>query len=258
MTLVAVAPDPDWRLACVLVLLIALAVTASQVGRLGVGPDHVTAAVRAVAQLALVATVIAATLQSLPLSLGFATLMFLVATGSAARRIGVPARQALWVGAAMAAGAAPVLALCLGSGVIPFNGTGIIPTAGIIIGGMMTAATLSGRRASDELAAQRGVYEAALALGMTSTDSAYLVIEPTAREALNPGLDQTRTVGLVTLPGAFVGVLLGGGTPVQAASAQVLVLVGLLAGQAVTAAVLLRLLASAKVVRRDLQAVFPR
>ncbi|WP_435154151.1 hypothetical protein [Micromonospora aurantiaca (nom. illeg.)] len=29
-----------------------------------------------------------------------------------------------------------------------------------------------------------------------------------------PALDQTRTVGLVTLPGAFVGVLPGGGTAV--------------------------------------------
>jgi putative ABC transport system permease protein len=40
-------------------------------------------------------------------------------------------------------------------------------------------------------------------------------------------------VGLVTLPGAFVGVLLGGGTAVQAGAAQVLVLVGILAAQVV-------------------------
>ncbi len=44
-----------------------------------------------------------------------------------------------------------------------------------------------------------------------------------------PPLDQIRTVGLVTLPGAFVGALLGGGTPLQAGAAQLLVLVGLLA-----------------------------
>ena len=89
----------------------------------------------------------------------------------------------------------------------------------------------------------------------TSVPSDY---ESTAREALAPGLDQTRTVGLVTLPGAFIGVLLGGGTPLEAGAAQVLVLIGLLAGQALTCAVLLRLVASARVVRRDLAAVFPR
>ncbi|MFI6743032.1 ABC transporter permease [Nonomuraea sp. NPDC050451] len=32
-----------------------------------------------------------------------------------------------------------------------------------------------------------------------------------------PALDQTRTVGLVTLPNAFVGMLLGGASPAVAA-----------------------------------------
>lgn len=42
-------------------------------------------------------------------------------------------------------------------------------------------------------------------------------------------MDQTRTVGLVTLPGALVGVLLGNWDPMQAAAAQVLI--GLLAAE---------------------------
>jgi putative ABC transport system permease protein len=53
-------------------------------------------------------------------------------------------------------------------------------------------------------------------------------VRPAAAQALLPAIDQTRTVGLVTLPGAFVGVLLGGGGPVRAGVAQVLVLVALL------------------------------
>ena len=64
-----------------------------------------------------------------------------------------------------------------------------------------------------------------------------------------PGLDQTRTVGLVTLPGAFIGVLLGGGTPLEAGAAQVLVLIGLLAAQAVTTATMLRLVSHGQVQR---------
>jgi putative ABC transport system permease protein len=122
----------------------------------------------------------------------------------------------------------------------------------------MTACTLTGRRAFDELSAHHGAYQAALALGLPSAAAAYLVIQPTAREALTPGLDQTRTVGLVTLPGAFVGVLLGGGTAMQAGAAQVLVLIGLLAAQAITTAALLRLIATGRVVRVDLHAIYPR
>jgi len=51
-----------------------------------------------------------------------------------------------------------------------------------------------------------------LAVGLESKAAATEVIQPSAKEALTPNLDKTRTVGLVTLPGAFVGVLLGGGT----------------------------------------------
>jgi len=252
------APSPDWRLAGVLVTLVLMATAASYVGRLGVGQEHAVAAVRATLQLAVVSTVIAAAVRILWLSLAFVAVMFLVAIFTASQRVGVSSRQRAWIGVAVTAGALPVIALCLGSGVVPFNGLGIIPIAGILIGGSMTAATLSGRRASDELAAQRGAYEAALALGFTSPQAAYIVVEPSAREALMPGLDQTRTVGLVTLPGAFVGVLLGGGTPLQAGAAQILVLVGLMAGQAITAGVLVWLIAEARVVRRDLVGVYPR
>jgi putative ABC transport system permease protein len=251
-------PTPDWHLAVVLVVLVALGVLTSYVGRLGVGREHVTAAVRAVVQLSLVSLVIAAALRSVWWSLAVVLVMYAVAVGTSARRVNVPPVQAPWVGVAVAAGVLPVLALSLGAGVVPFTGPGIVPIAGIVIGGMMTASTLTGRRASDELIHQFGAYEAALSLGLSQHDAAFVVLQPSAREALTPGLDQTRTVGLVTLPGAFIGVLLGGGTPAEAAAAQVLVLIGLMAGQAVTTAVLLRLMAAGRVVRRDLQPIYPR
>jgi putative ABC transport system permease protein len=71
-------------------------------------------------------------------------------------------------------------------------------------------------------------------------------VRPIARdaafEALVPALDQTRTVGLVTLPGAFVGALLGGASASQAARFQIVVLVGLLCAEAITATTLAYLL----------------
>jgi putative ABC transport system permease protein len=253
-----IAPSPDWRLAAVLVLLVGTAMSASYAGRLRVHRDHVTAALRAVAQLGVVSLVIAAALDSVWWSLAFVVLMFVVATFTSTGRIGTPRRQLPWVAVAIAAGAVPVLALIFATGLVPFNGPGIVPVAGIVVGNTMVAATLTGRRAYDELRSNLGTYEAALALGMTSPEAAFEVIQPTAKEALTPGLDQTRTVGLVTLPGAFIGVLLGGGTPLEAGAAQILVLIGLMAGQAITAAVLLRLVAGARVVRSDMLEVYPR
>ena len=252
------APTPDWRLAAVLVVLVVLGVATSFVGQLGVQRDLVTAAARAVVQLAIVSLVIAAALTSVWWSLAVVGVMYLVAVGTSARRLNLMPTQWPWVGAAIAAGVVPVLVLSLGSGVVPFNGAGIVPIAGIVIGGMMTAATLTGRRASDELVHQFGSYEAGLSLGMPQADAAFLVMQPAGREALTPGLDQTRTVGLVTLPGAFVGVLLGGGSAYEAAAAQILVLIGLMTGQAITTAVLLRFVGAGRVVRRDLLAIYPR
>jgi putative ABC transport system permease protein len=75
-----------------------------------------------------------------------------------------------------------------------------------------------------------------------------------APEALLPGLDQVTTTGVVTLPGAFIGVMLGGGTPVQAATAQALVLFGIMAAQTVTVAFGERLIASRKLITADLRA----
>jgi len=253
-----IAPSPDWRLAVVLVALVVLGVLASWLGSLGVERETLSATGRAVLQLAAVSLVIAAALSSLWWSLLFSFVMLAVATRTSAKRIDARGSEIVWVGLAISAGVLPVLLLVLGSGVIPFNGPGLVPTAGIIIGNTMTAATLTGRRAYDELSSQFGAYEAGLALGLESKAAATEVIQPSAKEALTPNLDKTRTVGLVTLPGAFVGVLLGGGTPLQAGAAQILVLVGIVAAQAITSAVLLRLVAEARVVRGSMRERYPR
>jgi putative ABC transport system permease protein len=122
--------------------------------------------------------------------------------------------------------------------------------AGILIGGTMTATSLAGRRTLDELATRRGEVEAALSLGLLPRDAAMEIARPSAGQALVPALDQTRTVGLVTLPGAFVGMLLGGATPLQAGAVQVLVLVLLLAVETVAVAVVLELVCRGLVVRQ--------
>ncbi|MDN6514129.1 MAG: ABC transporter permease, partial [Acidipropionibacterium jensenii] len=72
-------------------------------------------------------------------------------------------------------------------------------------------------------------------------------------EAVIPSVDSTRTVGLVPLPGAFVGVLLGGGSAVQAGAAQLLVLMGILAGQAVTVVVAHKLICRGLLLPPDLK-----
>lgn len=157
------------------------------------------AVVRALAQMILVALLISQVSRSPGLTAAFLVLMFTIAILTSTRRIGT---LSWWVPtAAMAGGVLPVLALMLAFGVPPFSPLAMIAVAGQLIGGAMSAVSLAGRRLHQELEQRGGEVEAALALGFGMRDARSLVARPVAAEALLPGLDQTRTVGTVTLPG---------------------------------------------------------
>ena len=152
-------------------------------------------------------------LRSWPLTLAFIAVMLTVASVTAGRRL---VRDGPWWWAF-----APVLArrgaglgrAWCSAGWSPARPSRWCPSSGILIGGAMTATTHRRPRSLDALRTRRGEYEAALSIGLVDRDAALLVARDDAALALVPGLDQTRTVGLVTLPGAFVGMLLGGASP---------------------------------------------
>ena len=85
----------------------------ARIGRLGVGTSLLTAAVRACVQLAAVSVVIAAVLGRTWLAVLFALMMFVVATATAAGRVGAR-RDWTWIAVALGAGVVPVLAIIFG------------------------------------------------------------------------------------------------------------------------------------------------
>nr|WP_202539669.1 ABC transporter permease [Streptomyces sp. SID8379] len=246
-------------MAAALVALLLVAVTVAAVFRLAPDAswrrarDIAVAGVRAALQLGAVSLVIGWVVHHGAALLAFLLLMFTVAARTAGRRL---TRDRSWVWAALpiAAPVAPVVGALVACGLIPLNGIALIPITGILIGGALTATVLAGRRALDELESRKGEVEACLALGLLPRESRLEIARPAASDALLPGLDQTRTVGLVTLPGAFVGMLLGGASPVMAGAVQLFVLVALLAVQAVAVAVTVELVAWGKLRRPGLGA----
>lgn len=228
------------RLVVVVALLAGLAALVTHLGGLDLARADLQAAARATAQLALVGVVIAAVLRSWWLTVLFVLLMLVVAGLTSGRRL-APRGRWWWALAPVAAGAVPVGVGLLLSGLIPLEEVAVVPVLGILVGGAMTATTLAGRRTLDALRERHGEVEAALSLGLEPRDARVLVAREDAGLALMPGLDQTRTVGLVTLPGAFVGMLLGGASPLQAAAVQLLVLVALLLVQALAVVVTVEL-----------------
>jgi len=197
---------------------------------------------RAAVQLAVVSVVIAWAVKSVLGLVAFLVVMFTVAVRTAGRRI--TSNHTWWLTATpIGAGVIPVVAALLLSGLVPLKGIALIPITGQLIGGALTVTVLAGRRALDELSQRHGEVEAAMALGFLDRDARMEIARPTGSEALLPGIDQTRTVGLVTLPGAFVGMLLGGAGPVMAGAVQLFVLIALMAVQSVAVAVTLELVA---------------
>lgn len=201
----------------------------------------ITASVRAVVQLAVVALLVSQLGQDPWLALLFALVMYSVAVLTSGRR--VDPRRWWWGAVPIAAAVLPAVVILLATGVLPFDGLALIALIGQQVGGAMTTTSLAGRRVLAELSMRRGEVEAAVALGFEWRAARLLVARHTAREALIPALDQARTVGTVVLPGAFVGMVLGGASPVDAAIVQLVVLVSLVAVGAIAAAVALELCA---------------
>ncbi|EID73442.1 MULTISPECIES: ABC transporter permease [Rhodococcus] len=234
--------NPGVGLAVLCTVMVVCAAVVYRVTNLGSPLVVPAAAIRGAAQLAAVSLILAAALAHLWSSILVLAVMFAAAVGTSARRARA-GRSAAWLALSLAAGVGIVVPLMLVSRVVPLEGVAIVPVGGIVLGGAMTATSLAARRALDAVEQRWGEVEAGLSLGLGVRDARMEVIRSAASDALLPGLDQTRTVGLVTLPGAFVGVLLASGSAVQAGAVQILVLVGLLLAQTCAVAVTIELVA---------------
>lgn len=232
----------DLRLAIGLVLLLVIALVTLTVAGVAHRRAVLIASVRAVVQLAVVALALRGVFAAPFAVIGVVGLMFSVATWTAARRLRAHPGAGRAVVTSCAAGAAVAIAIIVGLPTLTRDVRTLVAVSGIVLGGTMTAATLTGRRLTDALQSRRDEVEAWLSIGATMREAVRPIARAAAFEALVPALDQTRTVGLVTLPGAFVGALLGGASATQAARFQIVVLVGLLCAEAITATTLAYLL----------------
>jgi putative ABC transport system permease protein len=232
----------DLRLALALATLLAMGCGALTVARVRVRREVVVAAARAVVQLAVIAVALGAVFRY-PLTAGVVLLvMVTAATLTAGGRLAGFPRARRSVAVAVLAGAVPTLAVVFATGAQDLTARNVVATGGIVIGGAMTASSLAGRNMLAGMRHRRAEIEGWLALGATARQATADVVRTAVGEALVPAVDQTRTVGLVTLPGAFVGALAGGASPGQAARFQLTVLVALLCAQALATTTLGRLL----------------
>jgi putative ABC transport system permease protein len=196
---------------------------------------------RATIQLSVVALLLRGILTVGWTVVAFLVLMATTASWTAAGRLRelFGGRRAAVVG--VVTGATVSLVLIFALGLVDLTVRYVVAVAGIVIGNAMSAATLSGRNFLRGVRQRRDEVEGWLALGATPSQAHLEIGQDAAREALLPSLDQTRSTGLVTLPGAFVGALFGGASPAEAARFQLVVLAGIALAMIVCGVIVTRL-----------------
>ncbi|MET0955609.1 MAG: ABC transporter permease [Cryobacterium sp.] len=201
------------------------------------------AILRGTAQLAVISVILGGVITS-PVWVTVALLvMFTVAAVTATRRLHWSWNHFGLVSAAMAAGILVTLLVVFSTGAIEFTPRYALAIGGIVIGNAMSIATLAGRRLTESVNDRWDEVEGWTALGATPRQSTLWLARDAVYSALIPATDQTKTTGLVTLPGAFVGAIFGGISPLEAGRFQVVVLASIMAAGAITAVVVVRTLA---------------
>lgn len=226
-------------------VLVAAAMIILRLAEAGLGWMPVVAVVRAVVQLALVAVLLQGALNAWWSVAAFIALMLTTASVTSLLRARDMPRGPIGAVIGVVVGALVTIALIVGLGMVDREFERVIAIAGIVTGNSMTIATLSMRRFASNLRTGVGEVEAWLSLGARPRQAMARLRQDSIREALLPGLDQTKNTGLVTLPGAFVGALFGGASPVEAAQFQLVVLASLVLAGSITAVLATRIAAGA-------------
>lgn len=126
-----------------------------------------------------------------------------------------------------------------------------IPLAGIILGSVLNAASLTLDGLLSAMRRERPAIEAQLSLGTPFRAATRGLVREAVRRGLLPIINQMSAAGLITLPGIMTGQIIAGMDPVEAVKYQIL-LMFLLAGASGIAALSIAYLALARLTdRRD-------
>ena len=205
------------------------------------------AILRGAAQLAVISVVLAGVITN-PVWVALALLvMFAVAAATATHRSGWALPHGTMMAVAMATGVVVTFTVVFATGAIEFSARYALAIGGIVIGNSMSIATLSGRRFTEAVDDHWDEVEGWLALGATPRQSTLEQARTAVYSALIPSVDQTKTTGLVTLPGAFVGAIFGGVSPLEAGRFQVVVLAAIMCAGSITAVIVAAWLAPVRV-----------
>ncbi len=224
-------------------VLVALAVAISRWQGLQLERTLVWTTVRAGVQLLAVGAALGLVLaDDAPVALAWAWVVVMITIASIT--VGRRAREvpgATWL-AALAIGTACVVSLGVVFGLRIFSPTAraIVPLAGMQVGNAMSGAVTTARQLVRELADKRAEVEARLALGLGAHDASRPYVRTALVTGLSSTIEQTKALGIISLPGTMTGLILAGSSAAEAVRIQLAVMYVLL-GSVATASVVIAL-----------------
>lgn len=206
--------------------VVAMAVALSFTQRLGVEGEMMYAIARSFLQLSVIGFVLHFIFsQHNPVLIVLAYLFMVTVAGhTAGRRARRVPRGSYIAGVSILAGTAVTMAVLVVLNVFPFTPRYIIPVAGMMVGNAMTVTGVTMKKLHEDVKTQRTLVETALALGATPGQATEGQVRRALVMALSPVIDNAKTVGLIALPGAMTGLIMGGASPLEAIQLQIVVM----------------------------------
>jgi uncharacterized protein (TIGR00245 family) len=203
----------------------------SQILHLGVGASLLTAAVRCVIQLSIMALVLQSVFDaSTPVAVaGISALLMVLGTfetvANKAKRRHQHMIPTIFIAMSCSSIPVSILGSRFGMGYEPFwQPAQFIPTLGMLCGNTISSMTVSITSVLKELEENREKIEMQLAFGASRFEAAKPLITDALRLALLPTINQMSVIGLISIPGMMTGAILGGASVEQAAKLQMVIM----------------------------------
>lgn len=207
-------------------IVVLLAVVLSYFQKLGLGAEMVYSIARAFIQLSIIGFVLQFIFtrnNAIWIVMAYLFMVSIAGYTAGQRAKHVP-RGKYVAGASILVGTSITMFLLIVLNVFPFTPRYIIPVAGMMVGNAMTVTGVTMKRLRDDIRTQMNLVETALALGATPRQATLQQVKRALVISLSPVLDNAKTVGLISLPGAMTGLIMGGASPLEAIQLQIVVM----------------------------------
>ncbi|GER57297.1 protein ALUMINUM SENSITIVE [Striga asiatica] len=207
-------------------VVVALAAVLSWLQRLGLEGEMVYSILRAFLQLSIIGFVLDFIFNQKSAVWIVMAYLFMVSVAgyTAGQRAKHVPRGKYIAGVSILVGTSITMFLLVILKVFPFTPRYIIPVAGMMVGNAMTVTGVTMKKLRDDIKIQLNLVETALALGATPRQATVQQVRRALVLALSPVLDNAKTVGLISLPGAMTGLIMGGASPLEAIQLQIVVM----------------------------------